>query len=334
MFSLLLVPALAGLLVWFLVEHRRRRRGPVPPGFQADRTFPHEDEWELYHNALSLCSMKTRLCLAELGIDYRSHPIDLIETGAYENLRPKLLRVNPAGTVPVLLHDGHPIYESHEQIRHAAVHAPPGAPSLVPEDPAERADMEAWVDRSSLTDPLEHPERSAGNAIPGQTLPLFATMIERIPAHRILEGLLFHFDRKRPVLFLVFKLVGIRRIGRIPPVAQAITGSRRILSGFLDELEARLAANGGPWIMGAQYTLADVGWLVLFERMRQASCESVFLDPAKRPGVAAYWARLKARPAYRAAIEEHGHPLIDYGRRRIAEAKAADPALRALLEGA
>ena len=24
--------------------------------------------------------------------------------------------VNPAGTVPVLIHNGHPIYESHEQI--------------------------------------------------------------------------------------------------------------------------------------------------------------------------------------------------------------------------
>ena len=24
--------------------------------------------------------------------------------------------VNPAGTVPVLLHHGHPVYESHEQI--------------------------------------------------------------------------------------------------------------------------------------------------------------------------------------------------------------------------
>ena len=24
--------------------------------------------------------------------------------------------VNPAGTVPVLIHNGHPVYESHEQI--------------------------------------------------------------------------------------------------------------------------------------------------------------------------------------------------------------------------
>ena len=27
-----------------------------------------------------------------------------------------LTNVNPAGTVPVLVHQGHPVYESHEQV--------------------------------------------------------------------------------------------------------------------------------------------------------------------------------------------------------------------------
>ena len=327
-----------GLLVlaigWFLVEKRRRRTHPVPPSHQPDLVFPHEAEWELYHNVLSLCSMKTRVCLAELQIPYEGHHIDLIETGAYETLRPELLRVNPGGTVPVLLHHGHPIYESHEQIRYAARFAPPGAASLVPSDPAERAEMEAWVDRTSLTNPLEEPEKSAGNAVPGQTLPLFCTMVEKIPFHLIAEGLLFHFDKRRPIMFILFKLLGIERLARLGPVPAAIGQTREILFGFLDELEARLEKNGGPWIMGEQFTLADVGWVVIFERIRQASAENVFLDPSKRPLVAAYWERLKARPSYRQAILDHDHPLIDYGRDRIAEAKAAHADVRILLEGA
>ena len=321
-------------LVWFLLEKRRRRTGNVPPGHQPDLEFPHEAEWELYHNALSLCSMKTRLCLAELGIPYRGHHIDLIETGCYESIRPRLLAVNPAGTVPVLLHHGHPIYESHEQIRYAARFAPEGAPSLVPDDPAERAEMEEWIDRSSLTDPMETPDRSAGNAIPAQTVPLFCTMLEKIPVHRVLEGLLFHADRRRPLLFLMLKLRGIHRLPGLPPLVRAISRSRTALFGFLDELEARLERQGGPWIMGQQYTLADVGWLVIFERMRQASCENVFLDPAVRPRVADYWARLRDRPAYREAILEQGHPMIDHGRERIAAAKASDARVREMLEGA
>jgi len=56
-------------------------------GFQADISLPFDQEFELYHNALSLCSMKSRLCMSELQIDYKSHHIDLIETGCYENIR-------------------------------------------------------------------------------------------------------------------------------------------------------------------------------------------------------------------------------------------------------
>jgi hypothetical protein len=105
------------LVGWWAWERSHRRRHPVPPGLQTDVEIPWEQEFELYHNALSLCSMKTRVCLAELRIPYRGHPIDLIETGRYETLSRHFLAVNPAGTVPVLVHRGHPIYESHEQIR-------------------------------------------------------------------------------------------------------------------------------------------------------------------------------------------------------------------------
>lgn len=113
---------LAGALAW-AVESRRRRRHPVLPGLRQDVALPHTATFELHHNAFSLCSMKVRVCLAELGIRYASHPVDLVETGRYENIRAPFLRVNPAGTVPVLVHRGHRVYESHEQIRYAARHA-------------------------------------------------------------------------------------------------------------------------------------------------------------------------------------------------------------------
>jgi glutathione S-transferase len=324
-----------GLVGWWALEKTRRKTHPVPAGYQADLEFPHEQEFELYHNALSLCSMKSRVCMAELGIPYKSHPIDLIETGCYENIRPRLLSVNPGGTVPVLLHNGHPIYESHEQIRYAARFAPAGRPSLIPDDPIAKAEMEEWIDLSSLTeDPIHNADKTAGNAVPGQTLPLFCTMIEKIPYHRILEGLLFHFDKMRPVLFLVLKFRGIENIHKLPPAVEAIAKTREHLRRQLGPLESRLEKSGGPWILGEQYTLADVSWLVIFERLRQASCEEVFLDVEDRTQIAEYWKRLQARPAYAEAILGHSHPLIEHGRRRIAEVKATSPAVRVCLEGA
>ncbi|MCP5056615.1 MAG: glutathione S-transferase family protein [bacterium] len=328
------IVAVAAALAWWLWEKSRRKTHPVPACLRADITLPHVQEFELYHNSLSLCSMKSRICLAELGIQYASRHIDLIETGAYENIRPALLAVNPAGTVPVLVHEGHPIYESHEQIRYAAGHAPPDSPRLVPDDPALAAEMQRWIDRSSITDdPLEHGDESAGNAVPGLTVPIFAAMIDRIAFWKILEGLLFHIDRRRPVVFLVLKLRGLAGLAKLRPVVAVIRRSHRQMGEHLDALEAQLRDGGGPWILGEAYSLADVSWSVIFERLAQVDCEHVHLREDLRPECAAYWARLKSRPSYRAAILEHPHPTIAYGTNRLREAKAADPALRAALEG-
>ncbi len=333
--GLVLVGFLAGaaLTIW-LVEKQRRKTHPVLPGYQPDIEFLHEEDFELYHNALSLCSMKTRLCLAELGVPYRSHQIDLIETGCYENIRPRLLAVNPAGTVPVLLHHGHPIYESHEQIRYAAKFATDGVPALIPDDPSLRKEMEDWIDRSSLTDdPLANADKTAGNAVPGLTLPLFFTMVEKIPYWRIAEGLFFHFDKKRPMMFIFFKLRGIENLAKMAPAVKVIAASRREMGIHLDALESQLAKSGGPWILGEMYSLADVSWLVILERLRQADAEAAFFGDGKRPGVEQYWARLKARPAYRAAILDQSHPAIEYGTRRIEEARAISAPLRRCLDG-
>jgi len=330
-----LIACLLGVsLIWWAWQSHRRNRHPVSPGLHADITLPHQQPFELYHNALSLCSMKTRVCLAELGIAYRSHPIDLIETGGYENIRPKLLDVNPAGTVPVLVHEGHPIYESHEQIRYAAANAPPGSPSLTPDDSALRAEMERWVDLSSLThDPINHGDESVGNSIPGLTLPLFATTIEKIPVWKILEGLLFHFDKRRPVVFLTLKLLGIRRIRILTPAVDILSRSLRQTGTHLDTLEAQLEQSGGPWILGNTFSLADVSWLVIFERLRQADAEQPLIGDGKRPLCASYWERLRERPSYQAAILDQSHPIVEHGTRRLREVKAANPALRALLHG-
>lgn len=331
--TLLLLIAAAGV-TWWAWENRRRRTHPVPAGHQPGIEIPYEKEFELYHNALSLCSMKTRVCLAELGIPYESRPVDLIETGCYENIRAPFLRVNPGGTVPVLVHRGHPVYESHEQIRYAAEHAPLGSPSLVPDDQGPRTEMQRWIDRSSLSeDPLEHGEESAGNAVPGLTVPLFAAMIDRIASWKILEGLLFHFDKRRPVIFLAFKLRGLGNLHRIAPAMKVVARSRRQMGAHLDALEEQLEKTGGPWILGGTFSLADVSWLVVFERLRQVAVLHVFTGDGRRPLCAAYWARLQERPSYRQAILEHSHPTIAHGMRRLEEAKAADPALLAALEG-
>ena len=318
---------------WYRWERAHRRTASMSGGLHPEIDLPWEAEFELYHNALSLCSKKVRVCLAELAVAYRSHPIDLIETGAYENIGRAFLAVNPAGIVPVLVHRGHPVYESHDIIRYAADHAPPPGRELVPQDPRAEAEMQRWVDRASLTgdDPMAAANLSAGNAVPGLTVPLFAAMLVDIPVWRILEGLLFHRLRERPLLFLAMKLLGLRRLAR-SPAAKVIARCAHHMAHHLDALEEQLERSGGPSILGDAFTLADVSWIPILDRLREADSIHCFLGDGRRPAVTAYWAALRRRPSYQKAIVEHGHPTIERGTERIRRAKRDDPRLRAALE--
>jgi glutathione S-transferase len=305
----------------------------MPGGMRADIVLPHERPWELYHNAFSLCSKKTRVCLAELGIDYASHHVDLIETGRYENIGRAFLAVNPAGLVPVLVHDGHPVYESHEQIAYAATHAK-GDIELVPSDPAQRKIMDRWVHTSSLLgdDPVSELDRTAGNCIPGLTVPIFAAMIQDVPYRRILEGLLFHRLKSRAFLFLAMKLRGLDGVVRTRPMLRAIEKSRDRMGLHLDDLEQQLRASGGPWVLGERFCLADVGLMVILDRLREVDWIDVLLCET-RPLVRRYWEALQGRPSYRAAIAAFEHPAVRIGSDRLIAHKAANPDFRAALEG-
>ncbi|TFH23327.1 MAG: glutathione S-transferase family protein [Myxococcales bacterium] len=330
--AIVVLAALVGGYAW---ERGHRRTQAMTGGLRADITLPHEQEFELYHNAFSLCSKKVRVCLAELDIAYVGRHVDLIETGSYETLGREFLAVNPEGVVPVLVHDGHPVYQSHDQIHYAAEHAPAGAPALLPEDPALHDEMQRWVDCASIIgdDPIETTRVSAAACSAGLTLPLFAAMITDIPTWRILEGLAFHRLKIRPVLFLALKTTGIRRIGLLSPVLGVVRTSRRHMHSHLDALEEQLAKSGGPWILGEQLTLADVSWMVILERLLEQDAAHLFLGDDRRPGVTAYWQRLQARPSYRDGIAAHRHQSVVRGTERLRAAKASDPALRRLLEG-
>ncbi len=304
------VGLLAAVGCWWVFELARRKRHTVKPGYQEDIILEHKEEFELYHNSLSLCSIKTRVCLAELGIEYRSHHVDLIETGAYENIRPSFLRVNPAGTVPVLVHNGHPIYESHEQIRYLADHASQRSNSLFPQDSELQSSMQLCIDNTSLSnDPLNEMSLSAANTIPGLTFPLFSAMMRDVPYWRLIEGFLFHFDRRRPLLFFVLKLVGLQKFPRLRMIFTLFKKSILHLEGHLDELEKHLGETLGDWIIGDQYSLADVGWTAIFVRLEQLGLDGKLLQG--RPACEAYWHALKRRKSYKLSVQNFSHPRVE-----------------------
>ena len=299
----------AVFLAVYLRERAMRKTQAMPGGLQTHISLPHQTEWTLYHNPFSLCSKKTRVCLAEYGVDYQSVIIDLIETGKYQNISRDFLRVNPGATVPVLLHNGHPVYESHEQVTYVAEQVDASS-LLVPNDPVLRECMREWLHKTSLIgdDPIAAPEATAGNAVPGLTIPIFASMVAKIPALKIFEGLLFHRIKQRAVFFFMMKLAGLAKTMTLRPVVRIINRSYQAMTTHLDELEQQLISNKGPWICGAQFTLADVGMMVIFDRLREGDWLQLLVH--NRPVLEAYWFALQRRPSYQQGCLAFEHPHV------------------------
>ena len=57
----------------------------------------------LYHNDMSVCSQKVRLCLAEKALAHEARHLNL---RAGDQQKPEYLKLNPKGVVPTLVDDG------------------------------------------------------------------------------------------------------------------------------------------------------------------------------------------------------------------------------------
>ncbi len=66
------------------------------------------------------------------------------------------------------------------------------------------------------------------------------------------------------------------------------------LDHLLDRMEAALAE--GPWLLGASYSLADMAMAPYVNRI-EVLPRPEMVGPSERPRVAAWWARMQARPA-------------------------------------
>lgn len=235
----------------------------------------------LYHYNLSVCSQKVRLCLAEKGLDWVDHQVDLMR---FENLRPEYLALNPHGVVPTLVHDGRVVRESSVIIEYLDDAFPD--PPLRPTDPYARAEMRLWL---KLEDDTGLP--SVG-VLTFQRL-LKPQMQQRSPEEmaRMLER---HPDKARA------RLHAEVRDADLPP--QLLADAEAKLVEALDQMESVLA--GRPWLAGDVYSLAEVTWLPFLERMVFLGM-SAHIDAAAHPQVADWHARARARPSYQRAIVDY-----------------------------
>ncbi|VWB52366.1 glutathione S-transferase [Burkholderia lata] len=90
-------------------------------------------------------------------------------------------------------------------------------------------------------------------------------------------------------------------VGNAAGAAQVKAHAETKIAALLDQLDRQLETSGGPWLLGAHYTVLDPYALMLCRWTRG------FAEPARqRPVLGGYLQRVLARPAIQRALQTEG----------------------------
>ena len=228
----------------------------------------------LYHQWSSVCSQKVRFVLAEKGLAWESRHVDLFK---FENWEPDYIKLNPRGVVPTLDHDGRVVVDSNiivEYLEDAYAEAP-----LRPDDAHGRAIMRHWM---KMADDIAHPSvvQASYNL---RHLPRFSKLSEE----ELVAIAARHPDPDLRKQWLRKFKDGVS--------ADEEGASYDRLERLVQRMEEGLAQ--GPWLAGADLTLADIALAPYVNRIEVLAHPEV-LAPGARPRLAAWWERIQERPAY------------------------------------
>ncbi len=233
---------------------------------------------ELYHDWDAFCCIKVRFCLAEKGVPWRGHHVDL---QAMEQLKPDYLAVNPKGVVPTLFHDGRVITES-SVINEYVDEVFPG-PKLVPVDPYERASMRIWV---KFEEDVLHP------SVKGPTYELMLRRaLSQMPRHLVEERIRHATSTEQAARLL--RAATAETAPNLSEVEMAVATMRRAL----DTMEERLKQ--APWFGGREFSLADISAAPWIDRLEELNFAQLW---SGKPAMQDWIGRIKKRKGFQEAM--------------------------------
>lgn len=235
----------------------------------------------LYNWPTSTCSQKVRLVLAEKELPFTERRLD---SSKAENLADWYLKLNENGVVPTLAHGERIIIDS-SVITEYLDEVFPAVP-LRPLDVYERARMRVW--------------RQFIDEVP--TAAIRVPSYNRYIRHKWQAMSQEDFDRlveRRTVRRHFYQSMG-REGSSVEEENAAIDKLRETVRRMERALES------GPWIMGGQFTLADVGLIPTIVRMADIGLGDLW---EKNSRVAEWYARVQSRPSFAKAF----YPGSRYG---------------------
>lgn len=209
----------------------------------------------------------------EKGIEFLDRPLN---SKAQEHLAPWYLKLNPNGVVPTIEHNGAVVIDSSVIIEYLdeVHHAKP----LTPSDPVGRAHMRKW---------LRYFEEVPTPAI---RVPSFNKYLSK-RFDKLSDAEFEKFVDNHPIRKHFFKKMRKEHGFDDFETENAIDRLRQTLR----VIEKGLSDKGGPWLMGADLTLADYCIAPTLDRMQDLGYSWVwdeFLEVAK------WFKKIQGRDAY------------------------------------
>jgi glutathione S-transferase len=227
----------------------------------------------LYNAPQSTCSQRVRFVLNAKNLPFAEIRLDLL---AGDQLKPDYLKLNPNGVVPTLDHDGAIIIDSSVIIEYLDEIAPEPE-CFTPRAPAERAGMRALM---RFIDEMP----AAAVRVPTFNLaflPRFQAMSEEEFSA---------FANAKPLRREFMLAMG--RNGFPKSEMDAALGR---LARTLERMGDAIAASGGPWLLGARPTLADVAVMPAIVRMADLGLDKMWTD---KPAIGRWYDAIRAYPAF------------------------------------
>ena len=253
----------------------------------------------LYHLPVAICAQKTRVCLAEKGVAWKSEDV----TGKLRT--PEYLRLNPAGYVPTFVHDGKIITES--RIISEYIDETFDGPPLQPKDSYQRSIMRRWS--KQIDDSLHF------SVFLLTFVPFFRDRITQLPESERQNIIPLDPVKAECTLNMI-------KLGWESPHIR--TGIKRFERLAID-LEASLRES--EWLAGNAYSLADVDFTPYLQRMEDLGIDWLWDD---KPALADWYARVRKRPSFSAVVKDWFTPAERNA--SVAKAKEIGPKFRRLLE--
>ncbi len=237
---------------------------------------------ELYTHPMSPCAQKVRILLAEKNLQWTSHHVDLAQK---ENLKPEYLKLNPLGVVPTLVHNGKPVIESSIICEYLDDSYPEH--SLTPEDPYLRSKMRFWLKH---IDVKLHPSCGALQ----WPIVMRPAMLQKSPEEqqRLLDMVPEKPRRERQKRLVKMGL-------EAPDVIDAVRTYRKTI------LDMEEALKQHEWVVGDEFSLADVCLAPYFQTIYQFGWQDIYQDC---PHVAVWFQKCMDRTSYQQAVTSDFSP--------------------------